>query len=76
MTGILGWIIGGGVVAILAAIGGGIMWLYDSAYSAGKKSAKLAQAQKEIDDAQRAGQILGEQRTTQDTQSSLNNGTF
>ena len=76
MSGIVGWIVAGGVVAILAALGGGIMWFYDSAYSAGKKSAKLAQAQKEIDDAKRAGEILGEQRTPEDTESSLNNGTF
>lgn len=76
MAGIIGWIIGGGIVTILVTAGAGIMWLYNSGYSSGKKAAKLTQAQKEIDDAKRAGQILGEQRTTEDTESSLNNGTF
>ena len=71
-----GAIAAGGILAVLGAVGMGFVWFYNNAYSAGKKSAKLAQAEKELEDAKRAGQIMGEQRTTQDTESSLNNGTF
>ena len=72
----LGAVAAGGVLAVLGAIAAGFVWFYDSAYSAGKKSAKLTQAGKEIEDAKRAGQILGEQKTQADTVSDLNNGRF
>jgi hypothetical protein len=76
MSAIIGWIVGGGILAILGAIGAGFVWYYNSVFDAGKKSAKLNQAKANEDALKKAGEVIAEQRTQKDASDRLGGGTF
>jgi hypothetical protein len=76
MTGLGLWLVAGGLVSALTAIGAGIWWFYNQAYSAGKKSAKLDVAKKELENARKTGEIMGKQLPPSEIADSLDSGKF
>jgi hypothetical protein len=76
MSGIVGYLVASGVLAVMATLGGAILYWWNSIYESGKTAQKLKQSKANEDALKKAGEIIAEQRTSEDASNRLGGGTF